>query len=111
MSEEKKTAGLAVTGHNMDKLKEDVKKGVDQIEGLKLDRTAINEKIAAVRSSLEAKGIKKEALDMAMKYMNWDDDKREGFDLAYSIVREAIGLTLKTDQLDMHDAMGEGVKS
>lgn len=111
MSEEKKTAGLAVTGHNMDKLKDDVKKGVEKIEGLKLKRQDVNVKIQEARTALEAKGIHKKALDMAMTYMNMDPDKREGFDIAYEIVREAIGLPTETGQMDMHDAMGEGVKS
>lgn len=105
MADEKKTAGLAVSGHNMEKLEKDITTGVEKIEKLKLQRTSVNEKIAAVRSDLEAKGIKKEALDMAMKYLNWDDDKREGFDLAYSLVRNAMGSPLKTDQMDMHGLM------
>ena len=88
-------------GSNIAKLKKDVKAGVDKIESLKLDRTSINEDIAAVKADLAAKGIPKKALDMALAYMNMDPDKREGFDVAYEIVREAIELPMETSQMDM----------
>ena len=95
------TAGLNQAGSNIAKLKKDVKAGVDKIESLKLDRTSINEDIAAVKADLAAKGIPKKALDMALAYMNMDPDKREGFDVAYEIVREAIELPMETSQMDM----------
>lgn len=85
-------AGLAQAGSNISELKREVRAGVDRITKLKEDRTAVNEAIAAIRSDLVAKGIHKKALDMAMTYMLMDPDKREGFDIAYDIVREAIGL-------------------
>ena len=105
------TAGLNQAGSNITKLKDDIVKGVGSINELKLERTSINEQIGALRSDLEAKGIKKQALDMAMTYMNWDEDKREGFDIAYTIVREALGAPLATDQMDMHDIMADAPKT
>lgn len=45
---------------------------------------------------------------MAMQYMNMDPDKREGFDLAYTIVREAIGLKMQPDLFDEPDSEGKG---
>lgn len=86
------TAGLDQAGSNITALKKDITDGVGKIEKLKEERAGINDAIAAVRSDLQAKGIHKKALDMAMTYMNMDADKREGFDIAYDIVREAIGL-------------------
>ena len=62
--------------------------------------------MAAVRADLAAKGIPIKALNMAMAYMNMDAEKREGFDVAYSIVREAIGLPLQAEL--PFDAGGEG---
>jgi hypothetical protein len=99
----KPTSDEAKVGSNIDKLKEAIVAGVNSIEALKMDRTAVNEKIAAIRADLEAKGIKKTALDMAMRYINMDETQREGFDVAYTIVREAMGQPIKTDQLDMSE--------
>lgn len=96
------TAGLNQAGSNISKLKKDVKAGVDRIEALKVDRTSINESIASVKADLATKGIPKKALDMALSYMNMDPDKREGFDVAYEIVREAIELPMETAQMDMN---------
>ena len=97
-------------GSNLNKLNDDIVKGIGQIEGLKDKRAAINEKIAAVRSDLEAKGIKKAALDMAMTYLNWDEDKREGFDIAYQIVRDAMDAPLVSTQMDMSELMADKPK-
>jgi len=85
-------------GANITQLKEDVKNGVGRINAEKDKRTAANEEIAAIKSDLETKGIPKKALDMAMTYMNMDPDKRQGFDVAYEIVREAIGMPIASDQ-------------
>lgn len=111
MTKQDNTAGLKQAGSNITKLKQDVKKGVEKIEALKLDRSAINEKIGAVRSDLEAKGIPKKCLDMAMQYLNMDPDKREGFDIAYEIVREAIDLPLQTAQMNMDELYQEPAKT
>lgn len=100
------TAGLNQAGSNISALKRDVKTGVERIESLKDDRSAINDDIAAIRSDLQAKGIHKTALDMAMKYLNMDPDKREGFDVAYDIVREAIELPV--DHRDLFDDASDG---
>lgn len=80
------------SGHNLTKLKQDIVEGIQKISQQKQERQACNEEISAIRADLEAKGIPKKALDMAMQYMNMDPDKREGFDVAYDIVREAVGL-------------------
>lgn len=95
------TAGLKQAGSNVTKLKEDVIKGVARINAEKDKRTAANQEIAAIKADLEAKGIHKVSLDMAMKYINMDPDKREGFDIAYSLVREAIGMPVVSDQSEM----------
>lgn len=89
-------------GSNISQLKKAIKDGVQRIEAEKEKRTAANEEIASIKADLVAKGIHRAALDMAMKYMSLDPDKREGFDVAYSIVREAIGLTI-TNQGDLFD--------
>lgn len=105
------TAGLKQAGSNITSLKKDVKKGVQKIEELKLERAGVNAKIAEVKADLDAKGIPKKALDMAMTYLNMDPDKREGFDIAYEIVREAIELPLETAQMDMDELYAEPKKT
>lgn len=84
-------AVVGASGGNIDPLKKEVKSSFDRVEKLKEERAAINDKIGSIRSNLQAQGIHKQAFDMAMKYMNMDADKREGFDIAYDICREALG--------------------
>lgn len=84
-------AVASANGGNIEPLKKDVRSAYDRITKLQEERKAINDKIGSVRSDLQAKGIHKTAFDMALKYMNMDPDKREGFDIAYDIVRDALG--------------------
>lgn len=84
---------MAKIGDNsLNETKQKVKHAVDEVNALKTDRASINADIQAVRENMQALGIKKEAFDMAMRYASWDEEKREGFDIAYDIVRDAIGL-------------------
>ena len=78
-------------GDNMEPIKAEIRDAREEVDALKEERASINDKIKAVRSNLETKGIKKEAFNMALRYMDWDEDKRRGFDLAYAVVREALG--------------------
>lgn len=106
------TAANDKTGSNLTSLKKEIAEAVGKIEQHKIDRTNSNEEIAAIKSNLAAKGIHKKALDMAMTYMNMDTDKREGFDLAYDIVREAIGLPVSAQgDLFIKDGKGQGEES
>jgi len=85
----------AIDKSNMTPLEKEVSQAIDRIQDRKKDRSAINDDIAAIRSGLEAKGIRKKALDMGIMYLEMDERDREGFDLAYDIVRAAIGLQYK----------------
>lgn len=85
------------SGANLTQLKKDVKKLTDGINSQKLKRKEINDQIASYRAKLETMGIHKKAADMAMAYMSWEPEKREGFDIAYAIVREAMGLPVSDD--------------
>ena len=93
---------MAENGHNIEPLKQDISEGYQKVVGLREERKAINDKIQAIRTDLEAKGIAKPAFDMAMRYVLWDPDKRAGFDLAYSIAREALGTPVDS-QGDIED--------
>ena len=93
----KEKTNVVEGGGNLTKLQEHIRKGVGDIETFKNKRADINAKINEIRMGLEAEGIPRPALDMAMRYLNFDKDKQEGFDLAYSIVREAMGQPLQAD--------------
>lgn len=70
-----------------------------EVAALKEQRRGIGSQILAARDALSAKGIPKAAFDAALRYMNWDEDKRRGFDLAYGICRTALGAPIQGDIL------------
>jgi len=93
MAEENNVVALDRLGSsNLTSTKKTIKEIVEKINEQKVERQSTNDEIANLRSKAETLGVPKAAPDMAMKYMNWDADKRYGFDAAYQIVREAIGL-------------------
>jgi len=88
-------------GGNLDPLKADIAAARDKVLALKKKRADINADIQAVRTSLEAKGITKKAFDDALRHFEQDPDKRAGYDEAYIIAREAMGLAVKGAQLNL----------
>lgn len=70
------------------------------IDEKKQERLEVGSDITLARETLANAGIPKEAADMAFRYATWDDDKRAGFDVAYAIVREAIGLPMEDELFD-----------
>ncbi len=98
---------MAEIGHNLTKVKEAIKDAIGQVRQLKNDRSDINADMQAVREKLNALGIPKAAFDMAMKYIDMDADKREGFDIAYALVREVGGLPLQEDLFQAADRKGK----
>lgn len=86
-------------------LKKEIKAGVETLIKLKGSNQGNNEEASAIRSTLETKGIPREALSMAIRYRNWDEDKRRGFDAAYQLVRDSIGLKI---QPDLFEIPGDG---
>lgn len=93
------------SGGNLTEMKKQIAAAIKSIKALKNDRSEVNASIAEVRASMEALGINKAAFDMAIKYLNWEPEKREGFDLAYAIVREAGGLPMSEDLFSAADRM------
>lgn len=79
-------------GSNLTELKKDIVKAVADVEKFKADKKSTGEDIQAIRENMASKGIPKKAFDMALKYKDMDPSDREGFDTAYAIMREAIGL-------------------
>lgn len=77
-----------------------IKEKIDQINNLKAERSEVQADIQAAREAIVAMGIPKKAMDMAMAYMAMDEKQRKGFDAAYAMVRQAIGLPMQTDWVD-----------
>lgn len=92
---------IAALGGNIRGLHEDIQGSYAKIEQWKKERGEINAKIKAERESMEAKGMTKDAFDDAMAYVNSTPEKREGYDTAYLICREALGAPVKGAQADL----------
>lgn len=98
---------MADKTHNLTELKKLIADSIKSVTELKKDRADVNAEIAAVRAKLVSQGIPKKAFDMAMNYINMDPDDREGFDVAYALVREAGGLPMQEDLFTAADRMGK----
>ncbi len=96
---------MSIKGHNVGELKKKIADAISSVRELKEERSSINGDIAAVRERMNALGIKKAAFDMAMKYLDWDEDKRQNFDLAYALVREAGGVPMQEDLFQAAERM------
>lgn len=79
-----------------DKIKK-IQKAIDNVREKKNERAEVNADIQAIREGLAALGVPKAAFDMALRYLDWEPEKRQGFDVAYALVREAGGLPLQGD--------------
>lgn len=79
-----------------DKLKK-IQATIERVRRAKEARAEDNADIQAARESMTAIGIPKAAFDMALRYLDWEPEKRQGFDVAYALVREAGGLPLQGD--------------
>jgi chaperonin GroEL (HSP60 family) len=88
----------------LNELKKKIRDAVNTVNGAKEDRAESNAVIAEAMASMEAKGIPRKALQWAMTYSEWDSDARAGFDVAYQIVREAIGVPMEDE---LFNANGE----
>lgn len=92
---------IAKIGGNIAGLHDDIRASKSRIDQWKKERKAINDKIKAERETMEAKGMTKNAFDDAMAYIDATPDKREGYDTAYIICREALGAPVKGAQADL----------
>jgi hypothetical protein len=90
-------------GSNMAYIEEEVAKGIEKTRKHKNNRQSENDELRAIKAHLETLGIRKEAFVMAIQYLEWDEDKRQGFDLAYSIVRKVGGSPIRLDLVGLAD--------
>ena len=82
---------------NLKPLMKKIADAYKKINEAKLERGSANANIADQLTSLEAEGISKKAMRMAMTYVEMDEDQRLGFDIAYAVAREALGQPIQGD--------------
>ncbi len=82
---------------NLASIRKDILAAYTKVKKLREQRGDINSKISETRASLEPLGVPKEAFDNALSYMNWDQDKRQGYDFAYALCREGMGMPIHAD--------------
>lgn len=91
-------------GSNITGMMDDIAKKRDEIIDLKKKRSEINAKIKEKMEAMNAKGITKDAFRAALSYFEAATEQREGYDLAYSLAREGMGLPIQGEQLSLlHD--------
>ena len=92
--------GTPIPGHNLTELKAEIGEAVKQMEHIDAERLSLNEDAGAIRAKLEKQGIPRAVFAAAYRYYKMDPDKREGFDVAYRICRESVGLPVQEDLFD-----------
>lgn len=92
---------VTTIGHNIGPTKDKVKAAALEIAQLEKDRKAINDKMAEVRSGIEALGIPKSAFAAVIQYVKKDPDQRAGYDQGYILSREAVGLPVQGVMFDL----------
>lgn len=77
----------------------EIRDTMSKVDEFATQRENINQQIQALREKMFARGIPKEAFDLAIRYKEWPEDKRRNFDLAYALCREAVGEPMQKDFL------------
>ncbi len=83
-----------ITG-DLNELKREINAAIDEIEAITDRRSNVAADKAAVVKRLEAKGVNRDAFRLALVYAGWSERKRQNFDVAYALVREARGLPVQ----------------
>lgn len=92
-------------GANVQKIAGALREAIAKVRALKLERKEVNADIAKERAAVETLGIPKAAFDVAMRYLEMDEERRRGFDLGVAMTREAGGLPIQPDLFDMVERM------
>lgn len=82
---------------DMEKLKRACADAISDLTQYDLDAKDINAEKQAIREKLEALGIGKKPLSMALAYSKMSPAQRDGFDTAYTILRDVIGEPIQSD--------------
>lgn len=95
----------AAANDKLERLKKRIRTARDKVTRVKLARDENNAEINEARASMEADGIPKAAFDMALRYAGWDSNRQRGFDRAYAIVRDSLGLEVEADLFTYKDGV------
>lgn len=98
-----KTQNVVEMGGNLNNVFEKIAKARDKIISLKNKRAQLNAEIKAEREAMEALIGSKKAYDLALSYFEASPEQREGFDQAYIVAREGMGLPVKGAQIDLFE--------
>lgn len=99
-NEPKLTREEIMKNEGMTELQKECATAMREIKTGETKRSEINNQIQAVRERMEAKGISKKALAMAIQVSKMNEDDLDGFDTAYLILRKAIELPVQSDMFN-----------
>lgn len=85
---------------NLKAIMKDVADGYEKIKTSTSKRGEANAEIKAVLAKLETQGVMTSSMRFAMAYVEMSEDQRRGFDIAYQIAREALGMPIEPDMFD-----------
>lgn len=78
-------------------LVKECKAAISDLSDCESDRTSTNDDMNAIRSRLQAKGISKKALAIAITISKMDEDELDGLWLSLDILSEAIDRPIQKD--------------
>lgn len=86
--------------HNEAEMHEIIKTNTDAIIGLKKQRKAINDQIAAKKSEIKGLNIDMDAFQAGARRYEMDPDVRDEFDRSMETVNAALGIKFKSSLFD-----------
>ena len=98
--DKKPTREEKMKGEGLSELQKAAFEAIQEITNLEKSRSEVNAKIQAIRERLEAKGISKKSLAVALMVSKMNEDHLDGFDTAYLICRKAINLPVQSEMFD-----------
>lgn len=91
------TLAHTINNDGIESLEEFIVDTLEAINADREDRAVINKRVTNHLDELEAKGLNKKAVKMAMAYLSLNDKDRQAFDLTYKIVRAACKEPVQVD--------------
>jgi len=91
------TLAHTINNDGIESLEEFIVDTIEAIDADRADRAVINKRVTSHLDELEAKGLNKKAVKMAMAYLSLNDKDRQAFDLTYKIVRAACKEPVQVD--------------
>lgn len=82
----------------------EINEAIEEIAALKIDRNLINQKINAVITDMESKGIARAAFKLAIKVHEMDECERDSLTFGFNVCRDAMN-----QQMDLFETSYEHV--